>query len=138
MGDDRTQSNAAATEAAIEALRAQSVRLQTMADAFADMGHATAEMLRSRARQIAPPPPVSTQLRGFVGQLARKATLTIALLTDEQQTRIGALIPAFTRAAFSNEPDVIAMVMAWLDLEPADLARALVSDLGDLERRFAS
>ncbi len=138
MGDDRTQSNAAATEAAIEALRAQSVRLQTMADAFADMGHATAETLRSRARQIAPPPPVSTQLRRFVGQLARKAASTIALFTDEQRTRIGALIPGFTQAALSNEPDVVAMVMAWIDLEPADLARSLVTSLDDLERRFAS
>lgn len=138
MAEDRTQSHEAAAAAMIEALRAQTAQLQTMVDVYADIGHAAAEALRSRARQIAPPPPVSAQLRGFGARLAAKAIATISLLTDEQVRRLAALVPSFTRAALANEPDVIAAVLVWLHLEPADLARVLVGNLGDLERRFAS
>lgn len=138
MAEDRTLSKEVARAAMVEALRAQSAQLQTMVDVYADIGRAAAEVLRSRARQIAPPPPVSAQLPGFSARLAAKATATIALLTDEQVRRLAALVPSFTRAALTNEPDVVAAVLLWLDLEPADLARVLVANLGDLERRFAS
>lgn len=141
MAEDRTQSNAAATEAIRDAVRAQSAQLQSMVDAYADLNHAAAELLRAKARPAArkvAPPPVSAQLRGFVARLASNATATIALLTDEQRVRLAALVPGFTRAAFANEPEVIAMVMSWLDLASEDVARVLVASLDDLERRFAS
>lgn len=139
--EGRSQANAAASEGISDALRAQSAQLQTMVDAYADLNHAAAELLRAKARQPARrvgAPPVSTQLRGFVARLANKATATIALLTGEQRARLAALVPGFTQAAFANEPDVIAMVMSWLDLPPDELARVLVASLDDLERRFAS
>lgn len=141
MAEDRTQSNAAATEAIRDAVRAQSAQLQSMVDAYADLNHAAAELLRAKARPAVrkvAPPPVSAQLRGFVARLASNATATIALLTDEQRVRLAALVPGFTRAAFANEPEVIAMVMSWLDLASEDVARVLVASLDDLERRFAS
>jgi hypothetical protein len=137
MADER-QTKEVAAAAMVEVLRVQSAQLQTMVDAYADIGHATAEVLRSRARQIAAPPPISAQLRGFGARLAAKAAATISLLTEDQGRRLAALIPSFTRAALANDPDVVAMVMMWLDLEPHDLARALVASLPDLERRFAS
>lgn len=140
MADGRSQANAAATEAISDALRAQSAQLQTMVDAYADLNHAAAELLRTKARLPARRvglPPVSAQLRGFVARLANKATATIALLTGEQRARLAALVPGFTQAAFANEPEVIAMVMSWLDLAPDELARVLVASFDDLERRFA-
>jgi len=137
MADDRQMKETAAA-AMVEVMRAQSAQLQTMVDAYADISHATAEVLRSRVRQIAAPPPISTQLRGFGARLAAKASATISLLTGDQGRRLAALIPAFTRAALANDPDVIAMVMMWLDLEPCELAGVLVASLPDLERRFAS
>jgi hypothetical protein len=141
IADGRSEANAAATEALSDALRPQSAQLQTMVDAYADLNHAAAELLRAKAQPLARRvclPPVSVRLRGFVAQLANKATATIALLTGEQRGRLAALVPGFTRAAFANEPEVIAMVMSWLDLAPHELARVLVASLGDLERRFAS
>lgn len=137
MADDR-QTKEAATAAMVEVMRTQTAQPQTMVDSYADISHATAELLRSRARQIATPPPVSAQLRGFGAMLATKATATISMLTNEQGERLAVLVPGFTRAALANDPDVIAMVMMWLDLEPCELARVLVASLADLERRFAS
>lgn len=136
MADDRQKE--AATAAMVEVMRTQTAQLQTIVDGYADISHATAELLRSRARQIAAPPPVSAQLRGFGAMLATKAAATMSMLTQEQGQRLGALVPGFTRAALANDPDVIAMVMMWLDLEPCELARVLVASLPDLERRFAS
>ena len=137
MADDKQMKETAAA-AMVEVMRAQSAQLQTMVDAYADISHATAEVLRSRTRQIAAPPPISAQLRGFGARLAAKASATISLLTEDQGRRLAALIPAFTRSVLANDPDVIAMVMMWLDLEPCELARVLVANLSDLERRFAS
>jgi hypothetical protein len=137
MADDR-QSKETAAAAMVEVMRTQSAQLQTMVDAYADISHATAEVLRTRARQIAAPPPVSAQLRGFGAMLAAKAAATMSLLTNEQGRRLAVLVPSFTRAALANDPDVIAMVMMWLDLEPCELARVLVASLPDLARRFAS
>ena len=70
--------------------------------------------------------------------LADKATATVALLTDEQRARLGAIVPSFTSAALADEPDVIAMVAIWLDLAPDEIARDLASSIDDLERRFAA
>ncbi len=137
MADDK-QTKETAAAAMVEVMRGQSAQLQTMVDAYADISNATAEVLRSRARQIAAPPPVSAQLRGFGAMLAAKAAATMSLLTNEQGQRLAVLVPSFTRAALANDPHVIAMVMIWLDLEPCELARVLVASLPDLERRFAS
>lgn len=135
---DHKQTKETATATMVEVMRTQSAQLQTMVDGYADISHATAELLRSRASQIAAPPPVSAQLRRFGTMLAAKATATMSLLTKEQGQRLAVLVPSFTRAALANDPDVIAMVMMWLDLEPFELARVLVASLPDLERRFAS
>jgi hypothetical protein len=139
--DELTDGQHEAVDAAVamvEVMRTQSAQLQTMVDGYADISHATAELLCSRARQIAAPPPVSSQLRGFGTMLAAKATATMSMLTKEQGQRLAVLVPSFTRAALANDPDVVATVMMWLDLEPCELARVLVASLPDLERRFAS
>lgn len=129
----------------IETMRASAAQSQALVEAYADMGHAAAELMRRaaaarfpRARELKAPPPVSTHLRRFVNALAEKTVATIALLTDEQRARLGALVPVFTSAALANEADVVAMVVGWLDLPPEDLARELVANVDALERRFAS
>jgi hypothetical protein len=137
--------NKIAIEAAVDALREQTAQIKALSEAYADMSYATAELLRSRAAAIrprttrkAPPPPVSTHLRRFADALADKTSATSALLTDDQRRRIGTLVPAFTCAALGNEPDVVAMVVRWLDLSPEDIAHDLTTNLDAFERRFAS
>lgn len=136
-----------ALEATIEALREQRAQMKTLTDACADMGHATAELVRRAAaaqfpqaapKAPKPPPPVSTHLRRFASAIAEKVVATTALLTDQQRARLGALVPAFTCAALGNEPDVVAMVVHWMDLPPEAIARDMITNLDAFERRFAS
>lgn len=135
-----------AMEMSMETIRLSAAQTQALVDAYADMGHAAADLMRRVAaarfpqpeKALKAPPPVSTHLRRFVKALAEKVTATIALLTDEQRTRLGALVPAFTGAALANEPDVFVMVIRWLDLPPDVLARELAASVDDLEKRFAS
>jgi hypothetical protein len=135
-----------AIEVAIEHLREQRALMKTLTDACAAMGHASAEYMRNAAGARLPaaprppkaPPPVSTHLRRFTQAIAEKVTATAALLTDDRRVRITAIIPGFTRAAVGNEPDVVALVVRWMDLPPEDIARELVADLDAFERSFAS
>jgi len=141
MNENETQTMATSGEALLEALRAQTAQVKVLVDAYADMGHAAAEVVRKTVaarNRVAPPPPVSAQLHRFATLLADKATATVALLTDEQRARLGAIVPSFTSAALADEPDVIAMVASWLDLAPDEIARDLASSIDDLERRFAA
>lgn len=126
-----------------EIVRAQNAQVQKLVDACTDVSHAAAELLRSRAstpapsRPRKPPPPVTTHLRQFADLLANKIDATIALLTQEQRTRLGALVPAFVRASLANEPDVVATVVRWFDIAPEDIARDLATNLDTFEHRFA-
>jgi hypothetical protein len=138
------QTEKLAIEATIEALREHRSQMKTLTDACADMGHATAELVRkgaaARFPQRAPkaPPPVSTHLRRFTNAIAEKVHAITELLTDEQRTRIGAIAPSFISAALGNEPDVVAMVMRWMDLHPDEIVREMITNLDSLERSFAS
>jgi hypothetical protein len=136
-----------AMEIASEHLREQRAQMKTLTDACAAMGHASAEYVRKAATARFPepaprppkaPPPVSTYLRRFTHAIAEKVTATTALLTDDQRTRIGAIIPGFTCATLGNEPDVVALVVRWMELPPEDIARELAANLEAFERRFAS
>jgi hypothetical protein len=140
------QNGKLAIEATIEMLRDQRAQMKTLTDACADMSRATAEYVRraaaARFPQTAPrppkaPPPVSTHLRRFTIAIAEKVAATSALLTDEQRGRIAALVPTFACAALGNDPDVVAMVVRWMDLPPEDIAREMVANFDAFERRFA-
>lgn len=142
VADEMVRAQAEALRVQTEIVRAQSAQVQALVASYADVGHATAELLRSRASAIARqrprrPPPVTTHLHRFAEGRAQKTAATIALLTEEQRTRLGALVPAFTSAALANEPDVVATVVRWFDLPPEGIARDLVSNLDAFERRFA-
>lgn len=142
MSDNEAQTNGPKTEAVLDALLAQTAAMTELVDAYAGLGRAAAGVIRStsaaRARPVAPPPPVSSHLQRFTTELTDKIIATAAQLTEEHRARLGALVPAFTQAALQNEPDVIAKVTAWLDLAPDEIARSLVSELDELERRFAA
>jgi hypothetical protein len=134
-----------AIEAAVEMMRDQRAQMKTLTDACADMSRATAEYVRKAAAARFPeppakpkaPPPVSTHLRRFTHAIGEKVTATTALLTDEQRTRVAAILPAFTVATLSNDAEVVALVVRWMDLSPEDIARELVVSLDAFERRFA-
>lgn len=134
-----------AIEAAVEMMRDQRAQMKTLTDACADMSRATAEYVRKAAAARFPgpppkpkaPPPVSTHLRRFTHAIGEKVAATTAMLTDDQRTRIAAIIPAFTVATLSNDPEVIALVVRWMDLPPEDIAHELVASLDAFERRFA-
>lgn len=141
------QNDRLALEATIEALAEHRAQMKKLTDACADMSHATAEFVRRAAavrfpqaapKAPKPPPPVSTYLRRFATAIAEKVAATTALLTDQQRARLGSIVPAFTCAALGDEPDVVAMVVRWMDLPPADIAREMVTNLDAFERRFAS
>lgn len=146
----RTPLATIAAEAAVETLRmqaeflrAQNAQMQTLVDAYAEMSHATAAMLRARALACAPrrvrpaPPPVATELHQFAAVLTNKIKATIALLNEGQRARLAALVPGFVRASLANEPDVVAMVVRWLAVSPADIAHDLGTNLDAFARRFA-
>lgn len=140
------QNETLAIEATIEMLRDQRAQMKTLTDAYADMSRATADFVRKATATRFPetppkppkaPPPVSTHLRRFTGAIAEKVTATAALLTDEQRARIVAIVPPFISATLSNDPEVVALVVRWMDLPPDDIAREMVANLGGFERRFA-